>query len=90
MRGDLERTISLVIDVYVKGTDNGDDQLDQIQKEIEIAMAAADALDGLDHDSQFSGAEDDPDGEADSEVWKRTITYLVKAHTTEAAPDVAI
>lgn len=88
----LERTLHLVVAGFAAATDGTvDDVLDQIAKEIEIALAMpCAAIAALAKTITLTGAQIEIVGTADKPVGRIAMDFEVFYMTTENAPDVAI
>lgn len=86
----LARQIELTIEIHVKKIANPDDQLDLIQKEVEVAMAADDTFGGIAKETYLDSEDDEMDGDGDQPTWQRTLVYVCTVHTADNAPDVAL
>lgn len=88
MGGDIFRTLSLVIEAYVK-TATPDVTLDTISKEVEVAMAADRTFGGLAKDSFIASTEMDLSGEGDAPIGVMAMTYSIEYRTLNSAPTSA-
>lgn len=85
----LDRTLSLVIEGYVKVVTDADDQADTIAKEVEIAIAGDLRLGGLAQYIVLANTSVEYDGEADKNAALVTLTFEVLYRTRAATPDIA-
>jgi hypothetical protein len=87
----LERVLTVEVVAVAKGVADVDDTLDQISKEVEVALAMpVSALSGLAQGTDLTGVEIEMDGGSEQPVGKATLRYQVLYYTEENAPDVAI
>lgn len=87
----LERALPLTISVAVKQTDNYQDTLDQIYKEVEIALAGDNTLGGLAKYVQPSSEPAaDLSGEGEKPIATGRMTFEVVYLTALNAPDQAL
>ena len=87
----LERYLTVELVAVAKGVADVDDTLDQICKEVEIALAMpCAALAGLAKGIDLTNVEIELEGSAEQPVGKATLRYQVLYFTEENAPDVAI
>jgi hypothetical protein len=87
----LERNLTIDVTAVAKGVADVDDTLDQICKEVEIALAMpCSALNGLSKSIDLTSVEIELDGGSEQPVGKATLRYQVLYFTEENAPDVAI
>lgn len=85
----VERAVQVVIEGVAKATADLDDTLDQIAKEIEIAMAGPPAaLLALSDDATLRSTDIDAQN-AEKPTGHIRMTYLVEYSNAENAPDVA-
>lgn len=86
----LERELNLVIEGYAKTTSNLDDVMDEIAKEIEVAMAADTTINALAKDSFLTDTEIQLTGEGEQPIGMVTMNFTVQYRTANNAPDVAL
>lgn len=86
----MARQIEVSIEIHVKKVADPDDQLDLIQKEVEIAMASDITFGGIAKHSYLDSEEDEEDGDGERPTWLRTLNYVFMVHTRDNAPDAAI
>jgi hypothetical protein len=87
----LQRLLTVEVAAVAKGVADVDDTLDQISKEVEIALAMpCSALVGLAKGIDLTGVEIELEGSSEQPVGKATLRYQVLYFTEENAPDVAI
>ena len=86
----IMRTLSLVVEGYVKQVSDFDDKVDLICSEVETAMAGDITLNGLAKDSFLESTEINYDAEADQPVAVCSMTYSVRYANAEADPDTAV
>lgn len=83
----LERDMQFHVDLRVKGTDGVDDVLDQIRKEVEIALAPGVVIGTRTVIIDYSGMSD-PDLDADDQtVIGATLQIACKVYTQFDVPD---
>ena len=85
-----QRVLSVVVEIYVKGTSNYDDQLDQISLEIEDALYADLTLNGHAKDLQITRFEADFTGEWDQPLAIARMAVDVIYHTSENDPETTL
>ena len=86
----VQRDLDLVVEGYAKTATNLDDTLDQIGKEIEVAMAGDIDLNSLADDSYLSSVETSYSAEGETPVGIIRYNYSVIYSNAENAPDVAV
>ena len=86
----LERELNLVIEGYAQTTSNLDDVMDEIAKEIEVAMAADTTINALAKDSFLTDTEIQLTGEGEQPIGMVTMNFTVQYRTANNAPDVAL
>jgi len=85
----LGRDLTLVVEAYVKGTSGYDNTLDDIAKEIEVAVYNDVTLNGICKDVMITSFDADFSGEGDQPVAFATIEIVANYVTTEGSPEVA-
>ena len=85
-----ERTLDLVVEACAKAVSGLDDTLDQIQKEVEIALDANQGLGGLCKYVELKGVADALEGEAEKPVGVKRMVFEVLYYTALGAPDTAL
>lgn len=86
----IMRTLSLVVEGYVKQVSDFDDKVDLICSEVETAMAGDITLNGLAKDSFLESTEINYDAEGDQPAGVCSMTYSVRYANAEADPDTAV
>ena len=86
----VSRDLTLIVEGYATDSANVDDTLDQIGKEIEIAMSADITLNDLAQDSYLSSVEITLSGDGSTGIGKITHSYTVVYQNAENAPDAAL
>ena len=86
----VSRDLTLIVEGYATDSANVDDTLDQIGKEIEIAMSGDITLNDLAQDSYLSSVEITLSGDGSTGIGKITHSYLVVYQNAENAPDAAL
>jgi hypothetical protein len=86
----VSRDLTLIVEGYATDSANVDDTLDQIGKEIEIAMSGDIKLNNLAQDSYLSSVEITLSGDGSTGIGKITHSYTVVYQTAENAPDAAL
>ena len=86
----LERNLIVNIEGYVKATNNFDDQIDTICKEVESAMAVDVTLNNLAKDTFLESTEIEFNAEGESPVGYVTLSYKIDYYCLELNPDVAL
>ena len=82
-------TMTLNVDGYAQTSSNLDDQLDQIGKEVQVAMAGDIDINNLVKDSYLSSVDISYSGEGTSPIGVIRHNYSVLYRYAENAPDVA-
>ncbi len=86
----MERRLRLQVFALAKGVADVDDTLDQICKEVEIALAMpCAALNGLAKSIELSSTEIDFDGASEQPLGRATLRFEVVYFCEQNAPDVA-
>ena len=85
-----ERRLELVVEACVKANSAYDDTLDQIQKEVEIALDANQGLGGISKYVEPRSFEDAFEGEGEKVVAMKRMAFEVLYYTAQGAPDVAL
>jgi len=88
--GSLTRILSLSIEGYVKNVSDYDDVIDDVCKEVEIAMAGDKTLNGLAQNSYLSGTDINYNGEGEQPVGIVTMNYVIQYRTATNAPETAL
>ena len=86
----VSRDLTLIVEGYATDSANVDDTLDQIGKEIEVAMSGDITLNDLAQDSYLSSVEITLSGDGSTGIGKITHSYLVVYQNAENAPDAAL
>ena len=86
----VSRDLTLIVEGYATDSANVDDTLDQIGKEIEIAMSGDITLNDLAQDSYLSSVEITLSGDGTTGIGKITHSYTVVYQNAENAPDAAL
>ena len=86
----VQRELNLMVEGYVKTATNLDDTLDQIGKEIEVAMAGDIGLNSLADDSYLSSVETSYSAEGETPFGIIRYNYSVIYSNAENAPDAAV
>jgi hypothetical protein len=84
------RSLSLVVEAYVKATADFDDEIDTISQEVEEALAADVTLGGLSRDVYLSSFEVDYSGDGEQPVAVATMTFTVNYRVIENSVGVAV
>lgn len=82
------RTLSAVIDIYVKGNTTYDDTIDSIAAEVETALSDV-TLSGIAKDLMITGFATEFSGDPDQPVGTATLSIDVEYVTIENSPEVA-
>jgi hypothetical protein len=82
------RTLSAVIDIYVKGNTTYDDTIDTIAAEVETALTDV-TLSGLAKDLMITGFTTEFSGDPDQPVGTATLSIDIEYVTIEQSPEVA-
>jgi hypothetical protein len=82
---DLDRTVEVVIEAYVRATANYDTILDTICAEVEAAMAGDVTRGGFANDCKLTQTEFDFSDEGDRPIGTARITYAIDYRTAENA-----
>ena len=86
----VSRDLTLIVEGYATDSANVDDTLDQIGKEVEIAMSGDIKLNNLAQDSYLSSVEITLSGDGSTGIGKITHSYTVVYQNAENAPDAAL
>ena len=86
----VSRDLTMIVEGYATDSANVDDTLDQIGKEIEIAMSGDITLNDLAQDSYLSSVEITLSGDGTTGIGKITHSYTVVYQNAENAPDAAL
>lgn len=81
-----QRLLNVNVHGIVKATEDLDDDLDQIAKEVETAMRTDITLGGLSHGLDYSGYDTDLTSEGDQPHGTITLTYIIKYRTPFGDP----
>jgi hypothetical protein len=85
----LSRVLTVEVNSVTKATADLDDSLDQICKEVEIALAAPSAVLALSDDIVLKSTEIEMAGTQEKPVGVARMVYDVSYHSLETTPDVA-
>jgi hypothetical protein len=85
----FSRDLTMIVEGYATASANVDDTLDQIGKEVEIAMSGDITLNDLAQDSYLSSVEITLSGDGSTGIGKITHSYTVVYQNAENAPDAA-
>ena len=86
----VSRDLTLIVEGYATDSANVDDTLDQIGKEVEIAMSGDIKLNNLAQDSYLSSVEITLSGDGSTGIGKITHSYIVVYQNAENAPNSAL
>lgn len=86
----IERRLSVAVEVYVKGTANYDDQLDQICSEIEVALYSGAAITAPIRDLQITNFSSEYNGDGDQPVCAARLSVDVLYLTEEGSPETGV
>ena len=86
----VSRDLTLIVEGYATDSANVDDTLDQIGKEVEVAMSGDITLNDLAQDSYLSSVEITLSGDGSTGIGKITHSYTVVYQNAENAPDAAL
>jgi len=84
------RTLSVIVEGYVRGTSNFDNTLDTICKEVEVAILDAPLLGGLAINTELTSSEADYSGESEQPLGTIRLTFEVQYRTETGQPETAI
>ena len=84
------RTLSVIVEGYVRGTSNFDNTLDTICKEVEVAILDAPSLGGLAINTELTSSEADYSGESEQPLGTIRLTFEVQYRTETGQPETAI
>ena len=84
-----ERTLTLLVEGVAKVNDTLDDTLDQIAKEVEVALDAAQGAGGAKY-LQLTNTDIEMNAEGEQDTGTVRLTYEVLYITATGAPDVAL
>jgi|TARA_R110000824_G_scaffold270162_3_gene458607 hypothetical protein len=85
----MNRTLSVIIEAYVKAVSNYDDTVDTICSEVEVALGGS-TVNGLVKDIYLESTEINYQGEGDQPLAIATMTWNVLYETASNAPDTAL
>lgn len=85
----MNRTLSVIIEAYVKAVSNYDDTVDTICSEVEVALGGS-TVNGLVKDIYLEATEINYQGEGDQPLAIATMTWNVLYETASNAPDTAL
>ena len=88
--GQLNRTLDLAVEAYVKTSEIIDDDLDIIAAEVETAIAGDPTLGGLALDTLISSTEYFLEGEGEKKTGIGRMTFQVGYRTAETDPTTAL
>jgi hypothetical protein len=86
----IERKLSVSVEVYVKGTTNYDDELDQICSEIEVALYTSSSIVAPIRDLQITNFASEYNGDGDQPICAARLSVDVIYLTEEGAPEVGV
>lgn len=86
----LEKKLMIDVEIYVKGTTNYDDSLDQIALEIEAAIYTDVTLGGLARDTVIRSFKADFNGDGDQPICAGIMSIEVTYVTLEGAADTTV
>ena len=86
----VSRDLTLIVEGYATASANVDDTLDQIGKEVEVAMSGDIKLNNLAQDSYLTSVEITLSGDGSTGIGKITHSYIVVYQNAENAPDSAL
>ena len=90
MGSGMNRNLSISIEGYVRSVTELDDKIDDICKEVEVAMAGDVTLNNLAKNSFLGNTNISYSADGDQPIGVVTLTYLVQYRTASDAPDVAL
>ena len=90
MGSGLNRSLSVSIEGYVRAVSEMDDKIDDLCKEVEVAMAEDSTLNGLAKNSFLASTEIEYSADGDQPIGVVTLSYAVQYRTASTAPDVAL
>lgn len=85
----LERNLALIVQGYCESNSDFDGIIDNICKEVEIALASDRTVNGLAKDLYIQGTEISFDGSGNKPVGYVTMNFFVQYFTDAQSPDVA-
>lgn len=86
----LERLLQVEIDACAKAAILYEDTVDDVVREVEVALAIDTTLGGLCHSVHLRSISTEISGEGEKPVAVATMTYEVRYYTEQNAPDVAL
>jgi len=86
----MSRELSVVVEGYAKATNNFDDTIDTISKEVEEAIAADRTLGGLAKDTFIESTEISFNAEGEKPLGFVSLTFISNYYVKEKNPDVAV
>ena len=86
MERTTDRSLTVSVEAYVKGTAGHDATIDDIAAEVEVAIAADTTLGGLAQDTRMTSIDVDHSGDGDQPVAIAVITVEIDYTAAEGAP----
>ncbi len=85
----IGRTVLIDIVAYVRGITSPGPTLNQIQKEVELALSADNTLGGLTTDFRYAGRQRTTDGKGKDTIGGNVMNFVATFRCGEKQPDVA-
>ena len=87
---DYERLITVQIDILIKASAAMEDEIDQIRKEIEVALSSPLAIGGTTTRVEYRDMTSELRGEVERPTGAAQLTFEATLYTAAASPDVII
>lgn len=84
------RTLEVVVEGYIRALSDFDDKVDDVCKEVEIALLDDPSLGGLAINTELSSAQCDYSGDGEQPVATLSMTFAVQYRTETGQPETAI
>lgn len=85
-----ERMLEVMVEGYVRAVSNFDDKIDDIAKEVEVALLDDPTLGGLAINTELSSVDADYSGDGEQPVATIRLTFDVQYRTETGQPETAI
>ena len=84
------RTLEVNVEGYIRAVSNFDDKIDDVLKEVEVALLDDPKLGGLAINTELTSAQCDYSGDGEQPVATLVITFTVQYRTETGQPETAI
>jgi hypothetical protein len=85
-----ERNLTVTVTAVAKAVSDLDDALDQMIKEVEVAVASSSTLGGLVKDVVLTGSDVEMNADAEMPTGQAVLTFNANYYTRAQAPDVSL